>query len=93
MMRCMAAPRHPSARCPAIEPPAPLAPRWVQDPSGAAGRTMKEEMVKKIEKWQEPPPAKTAKVLPVPDAEVKKRRGGKRYRKMKASGQGGTQTP
>jgi U4/U6 small nuclear ribonucleoprotein PRP31 len=44
---------------------------------------MKEEMVKKIEKWQEPPPAKTAKVLPVPDAEVKKRRGGKRYRKMK----------
>ncbi|KAL4425922.1 hypothetical protein ABPG75_009938 [Micractinium tetrahymenae] len=54
-----------------------------QDPSGTAGRNMKEEMVKKIEKWQEPPPAKTAKVLPVPDAEVKKRRGGKRYRKMK----------
>jgi hypothetical protein len=44
---------------------------------------MKEEMVKKIEKWQEPPPAKTAKVLPVPDAEVRKKRGGKRYRKMK----------
>ncbi|KAI7842324.1 hypothetical protein COHA_003964 [Chlorella ohadii] len=54
-----------------------------QDPSGTAGREMKEEMVKKIEKWQEPPPAKTAKVLPVPDAEGKKRRGGKRYRKMK----------
>jgi len=44
---------------------------------------MKEEMVKKIEKWQEPPPAKTVKVLPVPDAEIKKKRGGKRYRKMK----------
>jgi hypothetical protein len=44
---------------------------------------MKEEMMKKIEKWQEPPPAKTAKVLPVPDAEMKKKRGGKRYRKMK----------
>ncbi len=56
-----------------------------QDPSGTAGRNMKDEMMKKIEKWQEPPPAKTAKVLPVPDAEVKKRRGGKRYRKMKAS--------
>ncbi|KAL4420982.1 hypothetical protein ABPG77_001301 [Micractinium sp. CCAP 211/92] len=54
-----------------------------QDPSGTAGRNMKDEMMKKIEKWQEPPPAKTAKVLPVPDAEVKKRRGGKRYRKMK----------
>ena len=34
----------------------------LQDPSGTAGREMKEEMVKKIEKWQEPPPAKTAKV-------------------------------
>jgi U4/U6 small nuclear ribonucleoprotein PRP31 len=44
---------------------------------------MKDDMLKKIEKWQEPPPAKTAKVLPVPDGEAKKRRGGKRYRKMK----------
>lgn len=54
-----------------------------EDPSGAGGAAMREEMRKKIEKWQEPPPAKTAKVLPVPDAEVKKRRGGKRFRKMK----------
>ncbi|GAB4824063.1 hypothetical protein N2152v2_011109 [Parachlorella kessleri] len=54
-----------------------------EDPSGGAGVRMKEEMVKKVEKWQEPPPAKTAKVLPAPDAEAKKRRGGKRYRKMK----------
>ncbi len=61
----------------------------LQDPSGTAGREMKEEMVKKIEKWQEPPPAKTAKVLPVPDAEGKKRRGGKRYRKMKVGGRAG----
>ncbi|PSC73830.1 U4 U6 small nuclear ribonucleo Prp31-like [Micractinium conductrix] len=55
-----------------------------QDPSGTAGRSMKDDMLKKIEKWQEPPPAKTTKVLPAPDAgEGKKRRGGKRYRKMK----------
>ena len=60
-----------------------------QDPSGAAGLAMKEEMAKKIEKWQEPPPAKNVKVLPVPDAEVKKRRGGKRYRKMKVGGRVG----
>lgn len=55
------------------------------DPSGTLGRTMREEMIRKIEKWQEPPPAKKGDVLPVPDAEElkKKRRGGKRYRKMK----------
>jgi hypothetical protein len=37
----------------------------------------------KIAKWQEPPPAKQIKPLPAPDAEVKKRRGGRRLRKMK----------
>ena len=37
----------------------------------------------KIEKWQEPPPAKTIKPLPVPDLEPKKRRGGRRLRKLK----------
>jgi hypothetical protein len=40
-------------------------------------------MRKKVEKWQEPPPAKQVKVLPAPDMEPKKRRGGRRYRKMK----------
>jgi U4/U6 small nuclear ribonucleoprotein PRP31 len=40
-------------------------------------------MAAKIEKWQEPPPAKTSKPLPAPDAEIKKRRGGRRLRKMK----------
>lgn len=53
------------------------------DRSGSIGEKMKEEIVKKIEKWQEPPPAKIAKPLQVPDMEPKKRRGGKRYRKMK----------
>ena len=34
----------------------------VQDPSGAAGQAMADDMRKKIEKWQEPPPAKQTKV-------------------------------
>lgn len=42
-----------------------------------------EEILRKLEKWQEPPPAKQPKPLPAPDAEVKKRRGGKRLRKTK----------
>lgn len=41
------------------------------------------EMKKKVDKWQEPAPAKQHKVLPVPDMEPKKRRGGRRFRKMK----------
>lgn len=56
-----------------------------KDPSGSLGRAMKQEMQKKIEKWQEPPPAKKGDVLPVPDADElkKKRRGGARARAMK----------
>ena len=76
--------RHAPTSC--VHPPHPNYPEPLQDPSGTAGREMKEEMLKKIEKWQEPPPAKTGKVLPRPDEEVKKRRGGKRYRKMKVRG-------
>jgi U4/U6 small nuclear ribonucleoprotein PRP31 len=53
------------------------------DTVGGHGQALKDEIIKKIEKWQEPPPAKTAKPLPVPDAEPKKRRGGRRMRKMK----------
>lgn len=45
---------------------------------------MRDEIMRKIEKWQEPPPAKIAKPLPRPDEhEGKKRRGGRRLRKMK----------
>lgn len=44
---------------------------------------MRAEIVAKIEKWQEPPPAKTVKPLPAPDQESKKKRGGKRHRLMK----------
>ncbi|KAK2079688.1 hypothetical protein QBZ16_002083 [Prototheca wickerhamii] len=54
------------------------------DPSGAQGRALRDEMRAKIEKWQEPPPARQTKVLPLPDAgENRRRRGGRRYRKMK----------
>jgi U4/U6 small nuclear ribonucleoprotein PRP31 len=53
------------------------------DPNGKAGRDLREEIRKKVEKWQEPPPAKLPKPLPVPDSEPKKKRGGRRLRKMK----------
>ncbi|KAM5576810.1 hypothetical protein ABKV19_007581 [Rosa sericea] len=53
------------------------------DPSGNTGKAFREEIRKKIEKWQEPPPAKQPKPLPVPDSEPKKKRGGRRLRKMK----------
>jgi len=54
-----------------------------QDPAGETGRQMKAEVLAKIDKWQEPPPAKQIKPLPRPDQEAKKKRGGKRHRKMK----------
>lgn len=53
------------------------------DVAGGAGRNLREEIRRKIDKWQEPPPAKQAKPLPVPDAEPRKKRGGRRLRKMK----------
>lgn len=53
------------------------------DPTGKTGRALRDEILKKIEKWQEPPPAKQPKPLPVPDSEPKKKRGGRRLRKMK----------
>ncbi|XP_068638402.1 U4/U6 small nuclear ribonucleoprotein Prp31 homolog [Aristolochia californica] len=55
------------------------------DPTGKTGRDLREEIRKKIEKWQEPPPAKQPKPLPVPDSEPKKKRGGRCLWKMKES--------
>lgn len=52
-------------------------------PTGKSGRDLREEIRKKIEKWQEPPPPKQPKPLPVPDSDPKKKRGGRRLRKMK----------
>ncbi|CAL9087576.1 unnamed protein product [Musa acuminata var. zebrina] len=53
------------------------------DPTGNTGRDLREEIGKRIEKWQEPPRAKQPKPLPVPYSEPKKKRGGRRLRKIK----------
>ena len=53
------------------------------DQSDAEGQSMREEILKKVEKWQERPPAKQIKALPAPDDKVRPTRGGKRMRKMK----------
>ena len=54
-----------------------------QDPLGITGSRMRDEIAQKIQKMQEPPPAKIIKPLKAPDAEIKKRRGGRRLRKQK----------
>jgi len=53
------------------------------DLSGDTGAKWVAEMLKKIEKWQEPPPAAAKKALVAPLGEFKKKRGGKRARKRK----------
>jgi len=50
---------------------------------GEVGRRFREEIQRKIEKWQEPPPPLPPKPLPAPDDAPRKKRGGKRARKMK----------
>jgi len=55
-----------------------------QSPTGAKGRAFYRLIEEKIEKWQEPPPGKSVKARPVPDAKKKKRRGGERARRLKA---------
>ncbi|KAJ3191803.1 hypothetical protein HK101_007402 [Irineochytrium annulatum] len=50
---------------------------------GSLGRQFREEVEKKLEKAQEPPPGKSIKALAVPDEGPRSRRGGKRVRKMK----------
>ncbi|CAA0387687.1 unnamed protein product [Arabidopsis thaliana] len=55
-----------------------------EDPLGISGKAFREEIRKKIDKWQEPPPARQPKPLPVPHSEPKKRRGGRRLIKLKA---------
>eukprot|EP00035_Acanthoeca_spectabilis_P023290 m.448703 g.448703 ORF g.448703 m.448703 type:complete len:496 (-) comp19699_c0_seq1:57-1544(-) len=47
------------------------------------GISMRADLVKKLAKAQEPPPAKLAKALPKPDMDPRKRRGGKAVRKQK----------
>ena len=50
---------------------------------GHIGRMFREEIEKKLDKLQEPPPVKFIKPLPKPIDPGRKKRGGKRVRKMK----------
>lgn len=47
------------------------------------GEKIKDEMLKRFVKIQEPAPAKKVKPLPIPDERPRKKRGGKRFRNMK----------
>uniref|UniRef100_A0A8C0L1P3 U4/U6 small nuclear ribonucleoprotein Prp31 n=1 Tax=Canis lupus dingo TaxID=286419 RepID=A0A8C0L1P3_CANLU len=49
----------------------------------AVGYELKDEIERKFDKWQEPPPVKQVKPLPAPLDGQRKKRGGRRYRKMK----------
>ncbi|XP_053687601.1 U4/U6 small nuclear ribonucleoprotein Prp31 [Sabethes cyaneus] len=51
--------------------------------NGAVGQRFREDIEKKLDKLQEPPPVKFIKPLPKPIEGGKKKRGGKRVRKMK----------
>ncbi|XP_030753221.1 U4/U6 small nuclear ribonucleoprotein Prp31 [Sitophilus oryzae] len=50
---------------------------------GRIGRMLRDEIERKLDKLQEPPPVKFIKPLPKPIDQPKKKRGGKRVRKMK----------
>ncbi|XP_022909633.1 U4/U6 small nuclear ribonucleoprotein Prp31 [Onthophagus taurus] len=54
-----------------------------ESPDGRIGRLLRDEIEKKLDKLQEPPPVKFVKPLPKPIETSKKKRGGKRVRKMK----------
>jgi len=47
------------------------------------GRRWYNDCKKKIDKWLEPPPQKPPKPLPIPDKNKARKRGGKRFRKMR----------
>ncbi|XP_063224172.1 U4/U6 small nuclear ribonucleoprotein Prp31 [Bacillus rossius redtenbacheri] len=50
---------------------------------GAIGKSLREDIEKKLDKLMEPPPVKFIKPLPKPIDASRKKRGGKRVRKMK----------
>ncbi|XP_064110499.1 U4/U6 small nuclear ribonucleoprotein Prp31-like [Macrobrachium nipponense] len=52
-------------------------------PNGTQGIRLREEVEKKLDKLQEPPPVKSVKPLPPPIDAPGKKRGGRRVRKMK----------
>ncbi|GAB6028521.1 U4/U6 small nuclear ribonucleoprotein Prp31 [Chamberlinius hualienensis] len=51
--------------------------------NGSYGHSLREEIERKLDKLQEPPPVKQVKPLPAPIDQQRKKRGGKRVRKMK----------
>lgn len=53
-------------------------------PSGLIGSQLKAKLLKRFDKIQELPQAKTKKPLPVPDDKPRKKRGGKKYRNLRA---------
>lgn len=53
------------------------------DPSGTKGLEFRQELERKLDDWQAPPPEKEVKPMNIVVDMPKKRRGGKRYRKMK----------
>jgi U4/U6 small nuclear ribonucleoprotein PRP31 len=55
---------------------------YQQSPSGEGGQKLREEIIWKIDKWQEPQKAPEKKALPVPDDKPRRKRGGKRVRKF-----------
>ena len=52
-------------------------------PDGEQGQLFREDVEKKLDKLQEPPPVKAIKPLPIPIDTPGKKRGGRRVRKMK----------
>jgi U4/U6 small nuclear ribonucleoprotein PRP31 len=54
-------------------------------PHGQVGATLREEIERKIEKWQEPPPARLEKALPLPEWKKGKHRAGRKVQAKKAS--------
>ncbi|KAI9910316.1 hypothetical protein PsorP6_010228 [Peronosclerospora sorghi] len=53
------------------------------DTEGLIDARFRSEIIEKMEKWQEQQKAKTKKALPIPDEKPRRKRGGKRYRKIK----------
>jgi len=51
--------------------------------SGSIGQTLREEVERKLDRLQEPPPVKAIKPLAAPLEAPRKKRGGKRVRRMK----------
>jgi len=51
--------------------------------SSQFGLSLLSKCGKMIEKWQDPPPAKPPRALPIPGERPRRKRGGKRYRKMR----------